>query len=159
MVLIVIELGCSIAAVVYSCKAYSKCCTTCLVDDCCACVGCCECDTSLLTLNQPWQQHGQQLQPINRRSQEHQMIQQQQQLREAFSGVSQGANPCSALLNVIISMPGASYLVDTVRSGQNDSQAQTVAVTVHSSNGEEGQTLNQRAQMEPGVSGIQTRRV
>ena len=43
VVLILSELACSIAAVVFSCRAYSKCCNTCLFNDCGTCVGCCEC--------------------------------------------------------------------------------------------------------------------
>eukprot|EP00795_Rhopilema_esculentum_P000747 gene747-10466_t len=150
MLLILIELGCSIAAVVYSCKAYSKCCSTCLINDCCACVGCGECDTRPLnnTNQQLRQQGGQSLQPQNQfsygqypQTQQQQQPEQQQlmQQQQATIGVTQGANPCSALLNVIINMPGASYFVDTVRpgqnQGQNDSQAQTVCVTIHPRDG------------------------
>ncbi len=45
-VLIILELGGSIGAVVYSCKAYSKCCNTCDCLDAGTFVGCCECDTA-----------------------------------------------------------------------------------------------------------------
>ncbi|XP_065058670.1 uncharacterized protein LOC135686380 [Rhopilema esculentum] len=104
MALIVIELGSSISAIFYSCKAYSS-------------IGCCE-----LIPNQRRQQP---------RLQQQQLQQQQQRTQETSFAATQGANPCSAILNVIISLPGASYLVDTVRSGQNESQAQTVRVTIH----------------------------
>ena len=40
-----IELICSIGSVVLSCRAYSKCCNTCNMNDCCTCLGCCECDS------------------------------------------------------------------------------------------------------------------
>ena len=43
--LVVFELACSIGSIVVSCKAYSKCCNTCdAANDCCTCLGCCECD-------------------------------------------------------------------------------------------------------------------
>eukprot|EP00112_Aurelia_sp_Birch-Aquarium-sp1_P003159 Seg1353.6 transcript_id=Seg1353.6/GoldUCD/mRNA.D3Y31 product="hypothetical protein" protein_id=Seg1353.6/GoldUCD/D3Y31 len=41
--LIVVELVCSIIAVVLALKPYCKCCTTCNLDDCCTCTGCCDC--------------------------------------------------------------------------------------------------------------------
>ncbi|XP_065058667.1 uncharacterized protein LOC135686376 isoform X2 [Rhopilema esculentum] len=157
--LILIELGCSIAAVVYSCKAYSKCCTTCLGEDCCACVGCCECDASPLTPHQPLrQQGGQNLQLQNQFGYGQYPQTQQQPLFQQLNamGVKQGDNPCSVLLNVIINMPGSSYLVDTARSGQNDSQVQTMSSTIHPRDGmqpsgssqhtaEEGQAVNPSA--------------
>ena len=38
------DMACSIGSVVVSCKAYSKFCNTCDVNDCCSYLGCCECD-------------------------------------------------------------------------------------------------------------------
>ncbi|XP_065058661.1 uncharacterized protein LOC135686373 isoform X2 [Rhopilema esculentum] len=220
MLLILIELGCSIAAVFYSCKAYSKCCSTCLIKDCCACVGCCECDTRRLNDNiqpaaielgrqnfQSPNQYGrdnlprahqqtQQQQPLpqpqslsqqaplsqqqllsQQRLLSHQQLMAQQQLlaqqqplpqqlplfqQQALSQQHQafGPNPCSALLNVIINMPGASYLVDTAKPGQNNLQVQTTSSAIHPRDGmqphgssqhtaEEKQAVNPSAQINP----------
>ncbi|XP_065058668.1 uncharacterized protein LOC135686377 [Rhopilema esculentum] len=157
--LLVIELGCSIAAVFYSCKAYSKCCTTCHGDDCCACVGCCECDTSPLIPNQPLgQQDGQDLQLQNQFGYGQYPQTQLQSLLQQLNAIraTQLANTSSTLLNALINMPGASYLVDTARSGQNDSQVQTMSSTIHPRDGmqpsgssqhtaEEGQAVNPSA--------------
>ncbi|XP_065058671.1 uncharacterized protein LOC135686381 [Rhopilema esculentum] len=126
MALILIELGCSIAAVFYSCKAYSKCCSTCLIKDCCVCVGCCECDTM----------------PLDQRTQETSFV------------ATQRANPCSTLLNVVISLPGASYLVDTVRSGQNESQAQTVRMTIHPSDSMQTNGSNEQTDAPGSFTGV-----
>ena len=48
MVLIILELVCSIFAVNYSCKAYSKFCNTSDCKDCNTCVGCGECNMTSL---------------------------------------------------------------------------------------------------------------
>ena len=50
--LMISEFACSIASIVLSCKAYSKCCNTCKADDCCTCLGCCEYDTTPLNYQQ-----------------------------------------------------------------------------------------------------------
>ena len=42
----------SIGSIVVSCKAYSKCCNTCDPNDCCTCLGCCECDSYSLHTQQ-----------------------------------------------------------------------------------------------------------
>ena len=52
IVLVLFELACSIGSVVVSCKAYSKCCNTYNTNDCCAFVGCCECDCRPLNVQQ-----------------------------------------------------------------------------------------------------------
>ena len=50
--LVICEFACSIASIVLSCKAYSKCCNTCDADDSCTCLGCCEWDTTSLNYYQ-----------------------------------------------------------------------------------------------------------
>ena len=50
--LVICEFACSIASIALSCKAYSKCCNTCNADDCCTCLGCCECDATPLNYYQ-----------------------------------------------------------------------------------------------------------
>ena len=50
--LAVFELACSIGSVAVSCKAYSKFCNTCDVNDCCSYLGCCECDCIPLNAQQ-----------------------------------------------------------------------------------------------------------
>ena len=50
--LMICEFACSIASIALSCKAYSKCCNTSNAEDCCTCLGCCECDTTPLNYQQ-----------------------------------------------------------------------------------------------------------
>ena len=52
VVLMICEFACSVASISLSCKAYSKCCNTCNADDCCTCLGCCECDATPFNYHQ-----------------------------------------------------------------------------------------------------------
>jgi len=109
--LAVFELACSIGSVAVSCKAYSKFCNTCDVNDCCSYLGCCECDCIPLNAQQG-------AQPAATTYSNHQNIQMSSLQPPPYQPNQQRAqsNPCSDVVSFIINIP--SYVFGTANGTQ-----------------------------------------